>query len=302
MTAEPGDFLQASTPTLIVVGDTSSARARGAAAAAAAAFPVVASLDLDAALARLAGGSLPDCVIVEIEADQLLDADAAAFEALLAQLHTNAGAGKHGSVVATPIGLIDLVAARAAHPRIEQLAAASPIDCALALGIVARMKSGRVRETPGTALGAAELRALAEEVSRMSGRLARLLPPQGPLPDPAPATAPRDETPAHAGLIRDILRRRRLRGRFFDPELFADPAWDMLLDLMGAHLDARPVAVSSLCIAAAVPATTALRWIRLLTEAGMFVRRADPNDGRRVFIELSERAAEGMREYLEAVR
>jgi hypothetical protein len=53
----------------------------------------------------------------------------------------------------------------------------------------------------------------------------------------------------------------RLRSQHFVPALFADPAWDILLDLAAARIDGRMVAVSSLCIAAAVPATTALRWI-----------------------------------------
>src|SRR3546814_4614981 len=65
----------------------------------------------------------------------------------------------------------------------------------------------------------------------------------------------------------------------------------MLLDLMAAHLSGQRVSVSSLCIAAAVPATTALRWIRALTAHGLFLRQADPSDGRRVFIALSDKAA-----------
>ena len=57
------------------------------------------------------------------------------------------------------------------------------------------------------------------------------------------------------------------------------------------------MAVSSLCIASAVPATTALRWIKTLTDNGLFVRRADPTDGRRVFIELSPETADAMNAY-----
>jgi predicted transcriptional regulator len=63
--------------------------------------------------------------------------------------------------------------------------------------------------------------------------------------------------------------------------LFADPAWDMLLDLLQAEIAQHRVPVSSLCIAAAVPATTALRWIKTMTDVGLFKRRADPHDGRR---------------------
>ena len=99
-----------------------------------------------------------------------------------------------------------------------------------------------------------------------------------------------------------VLRARRLRDRFLGKGLFEDPAWDMLLDLYASRLEGRRVSVSSLCIAAAVPPTTALRWIKMLTDAGLFVRRADPTDGRRVFVELGADAAAAMRGYLRAVR
>src|SRR5690606_396517 len=62
-----------------------------------------------------------------------------------------------------------------------------------------------------------------------------------------------------AAFVRGIIRARRLRDQFFRGELFADPAFDTLLDLYAARLEGRRVAVSSLCIAASVPATTALR-------------------------------------------
>ena len=100
--------------------------------------------------------------------------------------------------------------------------------------------------------------------------------------------------------IRAMIRARRLRDQYFSGELFADPAWDMLLDLLLARLEQRTVAVSSLCIAAAVPPTTALRWIKRLTDEGIFVRTADPRDGRRVFIDLSDGAADAMANYIRA--
>lgn len=36
-----------------------------------------------------------------------------------------------------------------------------------------------------------------------------------------------------------------------------------------------------------------------MTDEGLFVRRADNNDGRRIFIELSDRAAAAMHAYLD---
>lgn len=83
--------------------------------------------------------------------------------------------------------------------------------------------------------------------------------------------------------VRAVIRARRMRDQFFTGELFADPAWDMLLDLFASELEGRRVSVSSLCIAAAVPPTTALRWIGAMHDAGLFERQADPNDRRRAY-------------------
>jgi hypothetical protein len=79
-------------------------------------------------------------------------------------------------------------------------------------------------------------------------------------------------------MLREIIKLRRMRERYFPPDLFADPAWDILLDLKAARQEGQHVSVSSLCIAAAVPPTTALRWITAMTESGMLVRRQDPAD------------------------
>ena len=108
--------------------------------------------------------------------------------------------------------------------------------------------------------------------------------------------------PVTAQQVRQMIRLRRARDRFFESDLFADPAWDMLLDLYAARLERTRVAVSSLCIAAAVPATTALRWIKSLTSAGLFDRQADPLDGRRIFVALSDAAADKLHDYFTAIR
>jgi hypothetical protein len=95
-------------------------------------------------------------------------------------------------------------------------------------------------------------------------------------------------TDDQARYVREYIRQRRMRGDFFPLEFFADPVWDMMLDLYAAHYEGQQVSVSSLCIAAAVPSTTALRWIKTLTVCGWFVRTRDDHDGRRVYIDLSD--------------
>jgi DNA-binding MarR family transcriptional regulator len=146
---------------------------------------------------------------------------------------------------------------------------------------------------------AGQPRQLSDEMGRIASTLARLssTPDEsgGPMLQP---TEPHGELPPLAvNTVRSVIRARRLRARYFAEDLFADPAWDMLLDLLQAEIAQHRVPVSSLCIAAAVPATTALRWIKSMTDSGLFVRRADPHDGRRVFVELSRGASEAMRRY-----
>lgn len=113
-----------------------------------------------------------------------------------------------------------------------------------------------------------------------------------------PAEAAR---PVDAARIRAHIKARRLRERFLPVDILADPAWDMLLDLAAARLEERPVSVSSLCIAANVPTTTALRWIKNLCDSGLFERSADPADARRAFVGLSPPAARTMDACLDAV-
>lgn len=105
-----------------------------------------------------------------------------------------------------------------------------------------------------------------------------------------------------AAQVRDLLRARRIRSDFLPGDLFADPAWDMLLDLLASQLERDQVSVSSLCIAAGVPPTTALRWLRTLTDKGLVIRHADPHDGRRVFISLAQDTADALLRWFGASR
>jgi DNA-binding MarR family transcriptional regulator len=76
----------------------------------------------------------------------------------------------------------------------------------------------------------------------------------------------------------------------------------MLLQLFLAEISQRRVSVTALTIAANVPATTALRWIKTMTDAAIIRRRADPTDARRVFVELSAKASEAMEGYFEELQ
>lgn len=98
--------------------------------------------------------------------------------------------------------------------------------------------------------------------------------------------------------IDQILRARRDREALFGEDMFADPAWDMLLELYAAELRGIRLATSSVCAASAAPMTTALRWIDLLETRGWVARVPDPGDARRVFIQLSGDGLRAMRSWL----
>lgn len=116
-----------------------------------------------------------------------------------------------------------------------------------------------------------------------------------------PPVALREDQVVSEQYIRALLKLRRNRDRFFDGDLFADPAWDMLLELYASALGQLRVSISNLSVAAAVPATTALRWIGVLERQGLIERRPDPIDGRRQFMSLSEEALAAMNSYFRTV-
>lgn len=91
-----------------------------------------------------------------------------------------------------------------------------------------------------------------------------------------------------AAIATRIYDCRILRDRKFGSNgLFGEPAWDILLSLYSDQVSGRPVSVSSACIAANVPETTALRWLGKLEKEGLIERNTDPADRRRVYVSLT---------------
>lgn len=224
----------------------------------------------------------------------------------LAALRADTGAR---FIVAIDPRQIDLVADTLLGDKVELLCAPTLADRAAAFAIGLSAFSRDTLHDRGGDGESAQLRQLNEEVARISRVLSRLASedkrpgsvserPLAFAPPPAAVVS----LPVTAADIRKIIRGRRLRDQFFTEGLFEDPAWDMLLDLYAAELEGAQVSVSSLCIAAAVAPTTALRWIGRMTDAGLFVRQPDPFDRRRAFLGLSAEARAKMERYLAALR
>lgn len=99
----------------------------------------------------------------------------------------------------------------------------------------------------------------------------------------------------HSNMVLSEIKERSRRRQHFPTVEFADPAWDILLDLYHAELRQFRVSKTSLCIAANVPPTTALRWIDKMVEDGVLCSARDPLDARRVFMSLSNEMSLAMK-------
>ena len=119
--------------------------------------------------------------------------------------------------------------------------------------------------------------------------------------DPVLDEEPSLDVASTVGVLRRIIRERRVRERYFKEVRFGEPAWDIILDLTLAWFENKTVAVSSLCIASGVPMSTAMRWINDMIEAEIIDRWTDPVDGRRTLVRITPATRDAMLRYLAAL-
>ena len=110
--------------------------------------------------------------------------------------------------------------------------------------------------------------------------------------------APRLTSAEMLSAARRLWVARRVRDRIFGPDMFPDPAWNILLDLFIAGEEGRNVTIKSACVAGGVPQSTALRYIAHLIETRYAVRTQHPSDARSAYLKLTDRGRGRMAEYL----
>ena len=305
----------AKAPAALIFADSEGGKVAATAAVVASGGRVTGCLGIEGAYDRLGQQGGLDAVLLDVSQDHgfLLDR-------LLDRIDSIAAREDTPAIIAMPPAMIDAVTARSTSDHITLLCQPDAADRVAALSCAWAGKYVGVNDMSGD-MDSVRLRRLADEVTRIARALASLSSGGATPAQPGDLTGElqaqlndvqfgfaaepaslRNEIMPEAAEIRSMLRLRRLRDNFFDPVLFADPAWDMLLDLMAARLEGDQVAVSSLCIAAAVPPTTALRWIKAMTDHHLFERHADPTDGRRIFIRLSDSATSGMARYFASAK
>ncbi|WP_447766144.1 JAB domain-containing protein [Sphingopyxis panaciterrae] len=113
--------------------------------------------------------------------------------------------------------------------------------------------------------------------------------------------SPEDKTGDVLENAETLVHRRLLRQQLIgSPELFGDPAWEMLVDLFIHECKGKDLSITSLCVAVSIPMSSALRLAQKLCDAGILRRVPDPIDGRRSIIKLEPAIAHRLRAYFEA--
>ena len=106
----------------------------------------------------------------------------------------------------------------------------------------------------------------------------------------------------HDGDLTDYARLtllgRKQRDRYFDPMLFSNPAWDILLSLYVADAEGKPVGVIESCTASPVPQGVALRWLGYLKQEDMVTEAPDPARPRHTIIRLTDQTRLAVSAYL----
>ena len=105
-----------------------------------------------------------------------------------------------------------------------------------------------------------------------------------------PLRAPEEKPSKYADLCRSILAARKLIGRAFGADLFADPAGEMLFDLYVREDDGIVTSITSIWNASNAAYGTARRSLSIMESRGLITRAPDVHDGRRTLVFLTDSA------------
>lgn len=98
-------------------------------------------------------------------------------------------------------------------------------------------------------------------------------------------------------VVRSAIWAWQERAFYIPSELLSDPVWGMLLQLLLSEIGGRKVCLSRLLAASAAPTSTAVRWLKAMEDRRLIVRRADPDNSRNEFIELTPETSNALRRY-----
>lgn len=110
------------------------------------------------------------------------------------------------------------------------------------------------------------------------------------------------ETSDTRGFAKALLAANHARDGILSDVSFADATWVMLLDLFVSQTHDGRLSLSDLYTSIDAPKATTLRTIARLVDQGHLETEADPRDGRRTLVRLTEETYRQMSEVVEEIR
>lgn len=101
-----------------------------------------------------------------------------------------------------------------------------------------------------------------------------------------------------AELASRIYESRRIRSKVLDPDLFGEPAWDILLAVYCLPARGERLSITDVSLAADLPQATSHRWQQILAQRELLDHFPDEQDRRRSFVKLSDKGRELLELYL----
>jgi DNA-binding MarR family transcriptional regulator len=98
-----------------------------------------------------------------------------------------------------------------------------------------------------------------------------------------------------------LLRQRQQRSDYVSSTLFAEPGWDMLLELYVIENSGSSTAASALLPHSAITKSTKARWLDHLEQLRLVRRRAHPLEPDTEFVELTNEGARELERYLSSI-
>lgn len=104
----------------------------------------------------------------------------------------------------------------------------------------------------------------------------------------------RSSAQADANAALKFYQLRRTRDALFEPGIFSDPAWDILLKLFIAAKAREPVSAAAVCAAIGLPRSVGSRWLEILVQNGYVMRQGSADGALLTLTASTHRTLDGL--------
>lgn len=146
--------------------------------------------------------------------------------------------------------------------------------------------------------GSNHLDRLAQELQALKGLLTS---PAASSPEKPQTDKTEEQKPFTRERFLSLIQSNEIKKKIFKDDLFSDPVWNMLLELMQHELQGQNAAASSLYFSSGAPMSTASRRLAEMESAGLIERKIDEHDKRRQIVKIKPETYRLIEAYFRAI-